>query len=197
MVASKRERFLAIGVAAIVGVFALDRLVVGPLSDQWKDLNQKVEAAEKQKEKALKTFKADKQMKKRWAQLAGATLKTDASDADSPLLHNVREWGQDAGLEMSSVKPERAEKEKGFDRLTYRVTAAGGMRQLSQFLYEIESSNVPVRVTDVTINSRKDGTDDLSLVLGLSTIYHAPGAKDAPTGGGPAAAARQNREELQ
>ena len=48
------------------------------------------------------------------------------------------------------------------------------MSQVGRFLYRIQTATVPVRITDLTINSRKEGTDDLAVQLGIATIYLPP-----------------------
>jgi hypothetical protein len=48
------------------------------------------------------------------------------------------------------------------------------MGQIGRFLYRLQTANIPVRIVDMTINSRRDGADDLAIVLGVSTIYLAP-----------------------
>ena len=77
-------------------------------------------------------------------------------------------------MTLSSLKPERTEKEKDFFKITFRATGGGSMAQVGRFLWRIETAQVPVRVTDVTITSRKPGTDDLAVQLGIATSYLAP-----------------------
>jgi hypothetical protein len=55
------------------------------------------------------------------------------------------------------------------------------MRQVGQFLWQVQTSAIPVRISDMSISTRKENTDDLELALGISTIYLSPdGAKDNP-----------------
>ena len=39
----------------------------------------------------------------------------------------------------------------------------------------------PVRVSDLTVSSRKEGNDDLTFVVGVSTIFLAPEADKSRT----------------
>ena len=48
------------------------------------------------------------------------------------------------------------------------------MEQVARFLWHFETSSVPVCINEMTISSRKDGQDDLSLTMTVSTIYLAP-----------------------
>ena len=50
------------------------------------------------------------------------------------------------------------------------------MDQLGYFLYHMKTAPIPVRVSDLTIGTRKEATDDLSIQLGISTIFLADAA---------------------
>jgi hypothetical protein len=113
-------------------------------------------------------------MNRQWSHLAASGLKPNQSEAESQLVHSITEWAQDAGLTLPTQQAGRTEREREFNRMTFRATGAGGMAQISRFLYRIETASIPARITDLTTSSRKDGSDDLSLALGISTIYPAP-----------------------
>ena len=179
MAFSKRERFIGIATAAVVGVLALDRLAVTPLLAQRAQLEL---------DRANRVFSTSRLASRKWKELSGTSLKTDASEAESQILNSVREWAQDAGIALSSIKPERAEKEKDWDKITFRATGTGSMNQVARFLWRLRTATMPVRITDLQIGSRKEGTDDLSLQLGISTIFLPPDANKpgggSSTGGG-------------
>ena len=48
------------------------------------------------------------------------------------------------------------------------------MSRAGQFLYALHTSNIPLRVGDLQISARKEGTDDLQIQLGVATIFEAP-----------------------
>jgi hypothetical protein len=94
-------------------------------------------------------------------------------------LHNVRDWASEAGLNLASVNPQRAERERDFQKLTFRATATGGLGQIGRFLYKIQNASMPVRITDLSISSHgREGNDDLSLSLAIATIYLPPAAAE-------------------
>lgn len=174
MILSKRERFIAIAAAGVLGLLAADYYVLGPILSQRKALAQKITAQTEALSKDLKLVKETPEKKDQWERMLALGLKTDASAAESQVLHAVRDWAADSGLNLSSVKPEKSEQEKQFQKITFRATGVGNMNAVSRFLWKIQTSSIPVRIADVAINSRKDGVDDLSLQLGISTIIFAP-----------------------
>jgi hypothetical protein len=65
------------------------------------------------------------------------------------------------------------------------------MYAVSRFLWRVETAKVPIRVKEMQLGSRKEGADDLTLTLRLSTLYQAPqpilpteAAAPAPAEGG-------------
>jgi hypothetical protein len=90
-------------------------------------------------------------------------------------LNSTREWAQDAGMTLSSLKPERSPEKVGeFYRISFRATGTGQMSQIARFLYHVQTTSLPVRVTELSLTSRKEGADDITVSLAVSTIYLAP-----------------------
>jgi len=65
------------------------------------------------------------------------------------------------------------------------------MNAIARFLWRVETAGIPIRLKELQLGSRKEGTDDLTLQLRLSTLYQAT-PSPAPTSG--AAAARSTGE---
>lgn len=174
MVVSKRERYVLIATAAVVGLLVLDWFILTPLLTRKSELDQAIVKARDELDNADRLFVNSRRATPTWNKMVNGALKKNASEAESQVLHSVRDWAADAGMTLSSVKPDRTEKDKEFIRTNFRATGAGGMAQISRFLWNLQNSDIPVRITDLQIGSRKDGTDELTLQLGMTTLYLAP-----------------------
>lgn len=180
MILSKRERYIVIGTVVVVGILALDRLFLTPLIERRQETNANIRLETEKMEKATALVTNRSRVSRKWTELSGSSLKIDGANAESQIIRAVNDWAQDSGLNVSSVKPERAEREKlkdketQFIKITFRANATGNMAAISKFMWRLQTSKVPIRVTDVSINTRRDGVDDLSLDLGISTIYLPP-----------------------
>ena len=182
MVMSKRERYIGIATVAVVAILALDRVVVTPLIERKSDLDTKLVSARDDMEAANRLLSTSRRLQRDWRDITGAAvrnpndrkLKVTEADAESQILNAIGEWAQGSGFTVQTTKRERTEKEKDFVKLTYRVTATATMRQVGEFLWRIQTAAVPVRITDIQMNSRKDGSDDLAVQLGIATIYLPP-----------------------
>lgn len=184
MILSKRERYIGIATGAVVTLLALDWFIFTPLLERRQRVQSEIELAQLELDRATLLFRNSRAVNKRWGEMLDSGVKTDASAAESQVLQAVHDWARESGLTMSSIKRERTDRVKQFQQITLRAAANGNMSAASRFLYRVQTARVPVRITDLHISSsRKEGTDDLSLTLGISTIYLAPEPRKSETPG--------------
>ena len=175
MVLSKRERYIAIATVSVIGLIMLWQFFIGPMLDRSAELSAKIKDDRTQLDNAEKLFTASRQAGKKWSVMMAGPLKTNANDAESQVLGKIQSWMTEAGLSNQSLnKPDKSEKEKDFSKMTVRATGTGGMNNIGNFLFKIQSANIPVKVTDVTISTHKEATDDLSIQVGVATMYLSP-----------------------
>ena len=172
--ANSREKVIAIVAGVAIGAYVLDSVLITPLFNRLGDAESRAGLARAEIARGQSVQQTRLVAARVWKGLTTDTLKSDRSAAESQLLNGARVWAQQAGVNLISLKPEQREAERGFGRIDVRAQASGKMESLSRFLYLIEQSQIPVRLSDLTLNSRKDGQDDLSLQIGLSTIYDLP-----------------------
>jgi hypothetical protein len=165
VVLSKREQYVFVATMAVVALLVLDRFFVSPLFARRQELDAEVMTQQRQWDRSQKLVTDSKRMGKKWVEMSSA-LK-----AESQILDNVIEWARGAGMTVSSSKPERTDVGKEFIQTTSRVTGTGTMAQIGNFLWRIQHASIPVRITDMQITSKKEGSDDLSIQLGIATIY--------------------------
>ena len=173
MVLSKRERWVVILAGTTLGLLIVHYAIVGPLWERASQLKLRVAEANDQRDKDNRLIETSKRAEKYWAEMSNRRLPRDSSDADQ-MLNNLSNWAQESGVSLSSFKGERTEREKDFYKRTFRATGSGTMSQVGRFLYRVQTSSDAARITDIQINSRKEGTDDLSLSVGVATIYPVP-----------------------
>lgn len=171
---SNRERIIAIGVGAVIGLYVLDSVLLSPLLGRLNAATTAIDEGQSTLQSGVALQQNRLNAQKRWVKLAGDSLKTDASAAEAQLLNRVSDYASGSQLAVASLKPERSEKEKGFQRITIRASATGTMEQISKFLFRLRTADFPVNVNDLRIVSRRDGTDDLSIDIGVSTIFIPP-----------------------
>lgn len=170
MVLSKREKLIAVVTLVVVGILVADRFVVGPLLARY----DAIEAARLQAEADLREAEQlrlrEDRLAEHWAGLVERGLRRDPAATESLVMHALREWSSGAGLSLSSLRPERVLETPPLREVTFRVSGTGSMKQVAGFLYRLETSRLPVRVTELQLGSRKEGTDDLGLQLKVSAL---------------------------
>lgn len=201
MVMSQRERYIVIGTVAVVALLGLDRLLLTPLLGRMTELDDKITNARAEVQRNDDLFNKSKVANRKWKEMTAGALKRDASTTESQLIDSIGQWAQDARMSVS-YKPERTEKKKEFIVVTYRATCNGSMSQLRAFLLHIQRATIPIRVTDLQVSSRPEGTDNLQISMGISTAYLAPETDKGqpgqarPAGASAAASYNRHREAL-
>lgn len=188
MVLSKRERYIAIGVGAVVGLFGLDRLVITPFLERSEDIRLQRIAASDELTKASNTKHQRDNVKKDWDAMQAGGMKSDPSDAEAQAQHALRDWYQEAGLTNYGQGASRTTTEGKFVNIQFHTSGNGSMAALAKVLWRIETTTIPMRVVDISITPHgKEGQDDLQIQLTVSTLCALPGADklDKPVKPGP------------
>lgn len=190
MAGLKRERVLLTAALAVAALLALDHSVVSPVLERRAALDQALEQAREQSDQAQSLLGRRKEMSARWRQLVKDGVKPSPAEAESQILHFLRTCAQESGLSLASLRPDKAVDHKGLKEITVRVAGSGPMKAALGFLWRIETGAAPARVTELTLGARKEGLDDLSLQLRVSTLCQTAGkdngggaAKDAKDAG--------------
>ena len=119
----------------------------------------------------MSLFKREKAAQLRWKEMLAGGLKQDAAETENALQHAVREWSQDANLALSTVRPERVVQKGRAPEVAIHLVGAGPMSAVARFLWRLQTAPLPVKVVEMHLSARREGTDDLSLQLRLSALY--------------------------
>jgi len=171
MVLSKRERYVVAATIIAVSILVLDRYVVTPFLDHRAQIEAERQNLLREMESAINQFARRRRMEQEWKDMLAAGLSSDASGAESQVLHAVRNWSQESGFALSSMKPERIAQEGELQEITFQAAGTGSMRSVARFLWNLETAPLPLKVKELQLGSRKEGADDLSLQLRISALY--------------------------
>ena len=166
---SKRERYIAIAVAAAVLIFLLDQFLLTPYTTLRTDVLNERDTVTKQLVDADRLFQQQREKTKTWKDLSNA-IKSNRSLAESQAQQAILDWARVAGANVGSFKPERDITQNGLQVISFHVNCTGSNISLAKLLWSIETATIPIRVNDVQIVPRKEGSDDLNLQMGISTL---------------------------
>ena len=175
MIMSKRERFIATVTLAALAILVLDRFVFTPAHKRKVAIQEETQQIITNLERARVLFARKKKLAPEWRNLLDAGLRLGPTEAESRVLHAVRDWSQEARLSLSSLRPERMKDKGELQEITFRASGTGPMSAVTGFLWRLESSPLPIRVMELQLGTRKEGTDDLSLQLRISALCQSAG----------------------
>lgn len=173
MVLTTREKYIGITAAAAVGVWALYSLVSSYLAQ--RDVTEAGKArlvAEVSRQQELISMR--RQADARWRQMLQSGMKSEAAEAESQILHAIRDWAEESGVSLSLLQPDRRTEKSRLPQIQFQADGTGTMQSIGRLLFRVQTATIPIKVTEMRVVARKVGTDDLSVHLGLSTVY-APG----------------------
>jgi Tfp pilus assembly protein PilO len=187
VVLSKRERYVFMGVLVVLGILLLDSFVIGPAFAYRAGIVSDVEKAEQEIADNRRVVKLRGQAEKLWSQMTTQNgLKSDASAAEEQLMVSLEQWVRESGLESQNFKKENPAEIGKFQAARGSITATGRMKGVAQFLWRVETAPIPLKITSLQVTPRKDGVDDLSLNISVSTLYVPPEAEKPKPGARPA-----------
>ncbi|HUS90905.1 MAG TPA: GspMb/PilO family protein [Phycisphaerae bacterium] len=190
MAFTQREKLILSAAIAAFGLLVLDYYVLGPLLEQRAAVGAERAKLDGEFAQARSLLERRRLLGRKWQQMLADGLQRDPAEAEGQMLRRLRDWSAEAGVRLSSLRPERSTEKTRLPEVTIHAAATGPLASVVRLLNRIETARVPVRIRMLQLGSRKDGTDDLSLHLRVSTLYEpdqrgATGAaQDRPPAGG-------------
>jgi hypothetical protein len=172
---NKRQQLLAFSAIAVVGFFALDKLLISPLTQSWKERSAEIEKLRKSISQGHGTLEREQITQRRWNEMRKNTLPLNGSEAEQVVLKEFDKWSQGSRISVSSIKPQwKRGTSDDYSVLECRVDAAGTLATLTRFLYEVEHSPIALKVESVEFTSRDNNGQQLALGLLVSGLRLAP-----------------------
>jgi hypothetical protein len=166
-----RERMIMIMATATVLLLVLDRYAFTPLLQKRSETKQLVQSTAAELEHSLAVLNRRKQLQTRWQQMTEDGLSAQPAQTEGLILRFLQESSGRAGLLLTSLQPEHAELKADFGHIDFLVSASGDMRAVTRFLWDIETSSLPLRIKALQLGGADETASQMSLQLTLSSIY--------------------------
>ena len=184
---SKREKIILGCVLAVLALFLVDKYLLTPLQDEESQLEVESGRIAADIGRAKNLQDQRRELEPKWRVLRAKGLKGDPAEAEGQLLHALADWSKEAGCALSSLKPDRPESKGQLKEIQVEVVGSGPLDSIVQLLWKMRSASFPLKITELQLGSRNDGTSDMSLQAKLSTLYTLPESRiatAAKAGGG-------------
>jgi hypothetical protein len=179
---TKREQNIAMIVGAVGGLWLLDSVIITPLLNASVLLRTQVqtEAEELEKERGLIQNKGA--YIRRMEDNKAKGLLSDPNAAVAQLANKLNSWAAEQNLTIGTMNPNQVpqavnrpggrpgEREPAFMKVSCSFTVTGGMMQMANFISLIQNAEIPIRISELRVNSKEDGGDRLELFLTVSSI---------------------------
>jgi hypothetical protein len=173
VVLNKRERIIAIALGAAVALLVADTYLLTPYVEERSRISDDRDVVEGKLANAQKLLNSRKAVERNWALRVSQGLKSDPAAAETQALHALRDWAQNARIDLQSLKTDRASRSGDFLQIRLQATGAGRAASIASFLRQVETATIPLRIIDFHANARKEGTDDVTFNISVSTILRA------------------------
>jgi len=170
-----RQTLLTVVAGALIALFVLDQVVFTPLVSSWKKRAESIADLRKSISKGKLMIDRETFTRAAWNDMRRNTLPSNASQAERSLLEAFDRWSRDSGITVNSLKPQwkRGEND-AYSLLECRIDAAGDLDTLTKFLYEVEHSEMALRIESVELAARNNDGRQLALGLSISGLRLQP-----------------------
>jgi len=166
---SARESLLALAVAVMLLVLVVFMFLLPPIESAFARVNEEADALELSLIEDRAAIANQKAIEDRWQsyRLSGLNLAED--DARIEVQKRLNQWSMDAGVDLPSIMDMRTVPGERFVEVGFVVTAHGDLEGIQKMLFLIRQADLPLRIRKCSIESRRDGDDQLTLSITLST----------------------------
>ncbi len=174
MTLSRRERWVALAAAGVLGLLLLDRVLITPLWHAWQVRSDRVLAMEREVWQTRQLLRQRRQIEADWRQRLDAGLAEPVSSAEAGLLNALEAAARQAGTQIVSLRPERPAAQDGVRPVRCRLVASGSLESLARFCWQLETQPGPLRLERVQISATDPARDAVNAQMEVSRIGLAP-----------------------
>jgi Tfp pilus assembly protein PilO len=174
MVLSGRERYIFIGVVIALAALVLDRLVLSPFLIGLSAMETQRASLSSQLSRDNALVESRGKLQSQWSEMVKAGMKSDPAGAEIQVLQSIRDWARESGISLSLLKPDRLAGKSRLPEISFQASGTGNMNAVSQLLWRVQTAKIPIKLTELQIGARKEGVDDLSFQMRVSTVYAPP-----------------------
>jgi len=181
---TSRERLLAILTGITVTFGALAYFVIFPLLASYDQMNQDAAQMQSKLDEANVILDLQTHIENRWESYQNAGLNSDEELATGRAMGFITNECDAVGINSPRIRYGNARslarrgEENGFYEITYTLTGSGDLASIQALLWAIDHASFPLRIAKCEIRSNNQRSNELTLTLELSTIFH-PASADA------------------
>jgi len=171
---SNRERYIGIGVGAVLGILVLDYMIVEPFLAHRKQQNDDIAKAKQKLVDMDHTKQIHTALQAQWKRMLDGGMKTKPAEAFDQLDRAMHDWALQSGVVPGDSRrsPSGPEKINGqmYQKSKVHFVGTGNLRSVSTMLWSIETTVLPVHIDDMVITAVREGEDNLKVEFDVSVM---------------------------
>jgi hypothetical protein len=171
---NQRQRILGILAITAVGLFMADKLILTPLTNNWKARSVRIAKLKEQVRDGTETLKRETALTGQWEHMKTNVFSAAKPEAESQMLKAFERWARTSSVAVSSTRTQWREAEDDYKTLECRADVSGSLADLTSFLYAIEHDALAVKVDAMELQSRDTDGAQLALVVQVSGLLLNP-----------------------
>jgi len=177
---TSRQRLLSIAAVTCLALLVADRTILQPLIRSYRERAERIHVLQTELARAQHLIGQAEAWEARLREFGARALPGDASTAESIVITAVRRWASATRLNLTATRPRWTDDEDGTAQVfELRITAGGNLEAVARFLYEVETSPMPLRVTNLAIASTSANPRYLTLTVDVHAVLWNPGTPAA------------------
>lgn len=174
---NRRERTIGWIVGLFVGLLLLDRVVITPGLARWDEVEKRIANADRRLAEAQRVIARERAAQARWKALEDR-LHRESIEGVLYFVDHLLTLASRAGTYFQKTEPLRVDTRGDYKENTYDVRMQCGIRNLSRFAYEIDTSTELLKVRQIHVLSRPGGNVlDVDLQISTLELAQAPAGK--------------------
>ncbi len=166
-----REALLKLAVGAVVGLYVLDRFVIEPSIDAWKEQSQRLTQLREKVGKGRSLIEREDQLRNRWADMIRTCMPDDNSAGEADVYKALGKWGSRSRVSFTSLTPNwRTHEDDGYDTFECRIAATGDQASIGRFMYELEVDPLPARIEECELIIKDPKGTQLNMTMRISFV---------------------------
>lgn len=168
---SQREKAIFYFCLAIAFAFLSYSFIILPVQKKLEELNQKIEAKRIKLEKNSLSLERKEKIEERYNKYAkNLQLKGTEEEEVATFLSEIESLAQKNSVRVSDMKPRPSKKVDFYKKFTIDLGAEGDIKQITQFIYQIQSATQLLRVDKLRLETKSSQTQNLKSYMSISKV---------------------------
>ncbi len=166
-----RQQLLTILTITVIGLLVLDKIISPPLTAMWKERSTRLTNLQNQVKEADRRQRGKDSLRSRWAQIQSSSLTNDTTMAEQQLISGLNRWSQMSGVSLNTITPNwKQGADASYKTIVCRVDASGSIDRISEFLYELETDPMALRLESVEMTSKDNNGSVIGANMEISGL---------------------------